>query len=88
MFYDCQGLLSRHVLFGIFMLDNRLELCMLLENEPIFETETNEETFSCDLLLSYQKVIFFFSPCLVHVYIVCPGREHSGLKQLLMHVVT
>ncbi|XP_025056823.1 chloride channel protein C-like isoform X2 [Alligator sinensis] len=34
----------------------RLELCMLLENEPIFETETNEDTFSCDLLLSYQKV--------------------------------
>ncbi|KAM9387411.1 chloride channel protein C-like [Phaethornis superciliosus] len=34
----------------------RLELCMLLENEHIFEPETNDETFSSSHPLSYEKI--------------------------------
>ncbi|NXN24089.1 CLCC protein, partial [Nycticryphes semicollaris] len=34
----------------------RLELCMLLENEHIFESETNGDTFSSSLPLSYEKI--------------------------------
>nr|XP_014432999.2 chloride channel protein C-like [Pelodiscus sinensis] len=34
----------------------RLELCMLLEHEPIFETETNHDSLSCCPLLLYQKI--------------------------------
>uniref|UniRef100_A0A8D2IQI6 Chloride channel protein n=1 Tax=Varanus komodoensis TaxID=61221 RepID=A0A8D2IQI6_VARKO len=34
----------------------RLELCVLLENETIFETEDVEDSESCPSLLSYQKI--------------------------------
>ncbi|KAG6940563.1 CLC 6/7 family protein, partial [Chelydra serpentina] len=34
----------------------RLELCMLLEHEHIFETETNHDSLSCCPLLLYQKI--------------------------------
>ncbi|XP_063180068.1 chloride channel protein D-like isoform X2 [Chroicocephalus ridibundus] len=34
----------------------RLELCMLLENEDIFEPETNDGTFSSSHPLSYEKI--------------------------------
>ncbi|PKU37487.1 chloride channel protein c-like [Limosa lapponica baueri] len=34
----------------------RLELCMLLENEHIFEPETNDDTFSSSHPLSYEKI--------------------------------
>lgn len=39
----------------------RLELCMLLENEHIFEPQTNDETFSSSHPLSYEKVTPFLS---------------------------
>ncbi|XP_061304500.1 chloride channel protein C-like [Pezoporus flaviventris] len=34
----------------------RFELCMLLENEHIFEPEANDESFSSSHLLSYEKI--------------------------------
>ncbi|KAH1177666.1 chloride channel protein C-like [Mauremys mutica] len=34
----------------------RLELCMLLQHEAIFETETNHDSLSCCPLLLYQKI--------------------------------
>ncbi|NWX04588.1 CLCD protein, partial [Caloenas nicobarica] len=34
----------------------RLELCMLLENEHIFESEANDESLSSSLPLSYEKI--------------------------------
>ncbi|XP_042712972.1 chloride channel protein C-like isoform X1 [Chrysemys picta bellii] len=34
----------------------RLELCMLLEHEAIFETETNHDSLSCCPFLLYQKI--------------------------------
>ncbi|XP_028592848.2 chloride channel protein C-like [Podarcis muralis] len=34
----------------------RLELCVLLENEAVFEKETTEDCESCAPLLSYQKI--------------------------------
>jgi len=37
----------------------RLELCMLLENEHIFEPETSNESFSFSHPLTYEKVTSF-----------------------------
>ncbi|XP_048693138.1 chloride channel protein C-like isoform X1 [Caretta caretta] len=41
---------------NVFLIKTRLELCMLLEHEPIFETETNHDSLSCCPLLLYQKI--------------------------------
>jgi len=54
-----------------FFVNLRLELCMLLENEHIFEPETNDESFSSSHPLSYEKVTSFLSafPHLISMYI-------------------
>lgn len=39
----------------------RLELCMLLENEHIFEPERNDKSFSSSHPFSYEKVTCFLS---------------------------
>ncbi|KAL8182169.1 UNVERIFIED_CONTAM: hypothetical protein K2H54_046482 [Gekko kuhli] len=37
-------------------LKSRLELCVLLENEAIFETEAMEDSHSSSIILPYQKI--------------------------------
>lgn len=54
-----------------FFVNLRLELCMLLENEHIFEPETNNDTVSSSHPLSYEKVTSCLSTLslfIQHVY--------------------